>query len=91
MGVDLFAVDRILGFLLVLTRISGVFVFVPLPGVSSSPVTAKIVLSIAMAACLFPMAPAAAGLDQSVVTPDRIHGHGRGGRDRPRVDREFRH
>src|SRR5579862_9054188 len=67
MGTDYFAIDRILGYLLVLTRIAGVFVFVPLPGVTGSPVTAKIVLSIAVAVCLFPMWPAVAGLDQSVV------------------------
>jgi flagellar biosynthetic protein FliR len=66
MGADLFVIDHILGFLLVLTRITGVFVFVPLPGVSSSPITAKIVLSIAVAVCLFPMWPAVVGLDQSV-------------------------
>jgi flagellar biosynthetic protein FliR len=66
MAADLFVVDRILGFLLVLTRVAGVFVFVPLPGVSSSPLTARIVLSIATAACLFPAWPAVQGLDQSV-------------------------
>jgi flagellar biosynthesis protein FliR len=67
MGADLFAIDHILGFLLVLTRVAGVFVFVPLPGVSSSPATAKIVLSIAVSACLFPLWSPVTGLDQSVV------------------------
>lgn len=67
MDADLFVVDHILGFLLVLTRIAGVFVFVPLPGVTSSPVAARIVLSIAAAACLFPLWPPVAGLDQSIV------------------------
>ena len=33
MGADLFRpIDRLLGFLLVLARVAGVFVFVPLPG-----------------------------------------------------------
>ena len=66
MGADLFVVDHILGFLLVLTRVAGIFVFVPLPGASSSPVTARIVLSIAVAVCLFPLWPQAQGLDQSL-------------------------
>jgi flagellar biosynthetic protein FliR len=66
MAADLFVIDHILGFLLVLTRIAGVFAFVPLPGVSGIPITAKIVLSIAVAACLFPMWPAVERLDQSV-------------------------
>ncbi len=66
MGADLFVVDHILGFLLVLARVAGVFVFVPLPGVSGAPVTAKIVLSIATATCLFPVWPPVSGLDQSL-------------------------
>jgi flagellar biosynthetic protein FliR len=66
MAADLFAVDRILGFLLVLARVAGVFVFVPLPGVSGTPVAAKIVLSIATAACLVPVWPVVQGLDQSL-------------------------
>jgi flagellar biosynthetic protein FliR len=67
MAADLFVVDRILGFLLVLARVAGVFVFVPLPGVSSSPLAARIVLSVATASCLFPAWPAVHGLDRSVV------------------------
>ncbi len=66
MAADLFTIDRILGFLLVLARVSGVFVFVPLPGINSSPVTARVVLSLAIAFCLFPIWPAASGLDQSI-------------------------
>ncbi len=71
MGTDLFApglydVDRLLGFLLVLARVAGVFVFVPLPGINSSPVTARIVLSISLTICLLPVWPPAAGLDQSL-------------------------
>jgi flagellar biosynthetic protein FliR len=71
MGADLFVaglydVDRLLGFLLVLARVAGVFVFVPLPGINGSPVTARIVLSLAVTVCLLPIWPPAAGLDQSV-------------------------
>ncbi len=66
MGADVFIVDHILGFLLVLTRIAGVFSFVPLPGASAAPVTARIVLSVALAACLFPVWQPVQGLDQSI-------------------------
>jgi flagellar biosynthetic protein FliR len=66
MGADVFTIDRLLGFLLVLARVAGVFVFVPLPGLSASPATARVVLSLTIAVCLFPMWPAAVGLDQSV-------------------------
>jgi flagellar biosynthetic protein FliR len=71
MGADLFAsgaynVDHLLGFLLVLARVAGMLVFVPLPGVNGSPVTARIVLSLAITICLLPVWPPAEGLDQSV-------------------------
>jgi len=70
MGADLFAsdfynADRLLGFLLVLARVAGVFAFVPLPGTNSSPSTARIGLSLAITICLLPMWQPAAGLDQS--------------------------
>ncbi len=71
MGADLFSpgvydVGRLLGFLLVLARVAGVFVFVPLPGLSASPVTARIVLSLAITICLLPLWPSTAGLDPSL-------------------------
>ncbi len=71
MGADLFApgpydVDRLLGFLLVLARVAGVFVFVPLPGITGSPATARVVLSLAITICLLPVWPPAASLDQSL-------------------------
>ena len=66
MGADLFAINRLLGFLLVLARVAGVFVFVPLPGFAGSPAAARIVLSFALTISLFPFWPAVAGLDQSL-------------------------
>lgn len=71
MGVDLFSsglydVDRLLGFLLVLARVAGVFFFVPFPGFNGAPATARIVLSLAITICLFPIWPPATGLDRSV-------------------------
>lgn len=70
MGADLFTpglydVDHLLGFLLVLSRVAGVLVFVPLPGMGNSPITARIVLSFTIAICLLPLWPPVAGLDQS--------------------------
>jgi flagellar biosynthetic protein FliR len=67
MAADLFAIDRILGFLLILARVAGIFTFVPLPGTAASPATARIVLSFATATCLYPIWPQVAGLDRSIV------------------------
>jgi len=43
----------LLGFLLVLVRVAGVFVFVPLPGVKAGPEVARAVLSLAITLSLF--------------------------------------
>src|SRR3984957_6655737 len=45
------------GFLLVLSRVSGVFAFVPLPGVQNSPPMARIVLSVLITMALYPSWP----------------------------------
>jgi len=45
------------GFLLVLARVSGVFAFVPLPGVQNSPAMARIVLSVLITLSLYPSWP----------------------------------
>ena len=45
------------GFLLVLARVSGVFAFVPLPGLQSGPPLARIVLSVLVTLVLFPRWP----------------------------------
>jgi flagellar biosynthesis protein FliR len=45
------------GFLLVLARVSGVFAFVPLPGVQNSPPMARIVLSVVITLALYPSWP----------------------------------
>jgi flagellar biosynthetic protein FliR len=67
MAGDLFAVDRILSFLLILGRVAGIFSFFPLPGADASPAAARIVLSFAIAICLYPIWPPTAGLDTSVM------------------------
>lgn len=48
------------GFLLVLARVGGALSFVPLPGFSSSPEAARILLALGLAAGLAPLGPAVA-------------------------------
>lgn len=43
----------LLGFLLVLTRVAGVFVFVPLPGIKAGPEMVRVVLAFAVSLSLF--------------------------------------
>jgi len=45
------------GFLLVLARVSGIFVFIPLPTFKNGPSAAKIVLALALTFALFPLWP----------------------------------
>jgi flagellar biosynthesis protein FliR len=59
-------VQALYGFLLVLARISGVFVFLPLPGARSSPAAPKIVLALAVTVALCPLWPAAPVLDFAI-------------------------
>src|SRR5579883_3320504 len=49
--------STILGFLMTLARVAGIFVFVPIPGVSSRSNPARIVLSLSIAMALFPYWP----------------------------------
>src|SRR5581483_5690445 len=46
-------IPLLLGFLLTLVRVSGVFVFVPMPGASSSLGPARVMLSLGMTIALF--------------------------------------
>jgi flagellar biosynthetic protein FliR len=52
------SITTLYGFLLVLARVTGVFVFVPLPGVRSGPEIARIVLALTLTLALFPQWPA---------------------------------
>lgn len=47
------------GFLLVLARVAGAFVFLPMPGVNAGPQVARIVLALALTMALYPSWPAA--------------------------------
>lgn len=51
---------RLYGFLLVLARVSGVIVMVPIPGVSAGTNSSRIILALALTISLFPVWPAPA-------------------------------
>jgi len=51
-------VGTLYAFLLVLTRVTGIFVFVPLPGIKSGPDMARVVLSLAVTMAMYPRWPA---------------------------------
>ena len=53
--------STLLGFLLTLARVSGVFVFVPMPGLKSGFEMARVVLSLVLTMSLFPYWPQVAG------------------------------
>jgi flagellar biosynthetic protein FliR len=52
------SVSQLYAFLLVLTRVAGTFVFIPLPGFKAGPDAAKIVLSLAITIALYSRWPA---------------------------------
>src|SRR5579871_5244106 len=56
-GDQLLSIPVLLGFLLTLVRIAGVFVFVPLPGMNSTVNPARIVFTLAITIALFPLWP----------------------------------
>jgi flagellar biosynthesis protein FliR len=49
--------STLLGFLMTLARVAGVFVFVPLPGIGSRSNQARVILSLSIAMALFPYWP----------------------------------
>jgi flagellar biosynthetic protein FliR len=57
----IFSTATLFGFLLTLARISGVFVFVPLPGLRSGFDLARVMLSLSLTVALFPHWPQVAG------------------------------
>jgi flagellar biosynthesis protein FliR len=59
------------GFLLVLSRVAGIFVFVPLPGLRAAPEPVRAVLALAVTLALFPRWPA---VDPAAFTPFRLTG-----------------
>ncbi|HKW98401.1 MAG TPA: flagellar biosynthetic protein FliR [Bryobacteraceae bacterium] len=51
------SLPAVLGFVLVLARVSGAFLFVPLPGVNAGPEAARVVLSLSFTMALYPRWP----------------------------------
>jgi flagellar biosynthetic protein FliR len=62
------SVSTLLGFLLVLCRVSGIFVFLPIPGLRSGSDSARIVAVLAITIALFPLWPDVSHMDQSIGT-----------------------
>ena len=52
-----FPVASLYAFLLVLARVSGAFIFVPMPGFSGAPEPVRVVFSLALTVALYPMWP----------------------------------
>ncbi len=61
----------IFGFLLVLVRVGGAFVFIPLPGIKEGPQAARIVLALSLTLAMFPFWPA---VDVSDLNAGRLTG-----------------
>jgi flagellar biosynthesis protein FliR len=57
----------LLGFLLVLARMAGIFVFLPLPGLKAGPDAAKIVLAMGLTIALYSQWPVIEPVPQSIV------------------------
>jgi flagellar biosynthetic protein FliR len=64
----------IFGFLLALARVSGVLVFVPIPGFSAGPDTSRVVLALALTIALFPAWPTFAAEDGQSLLVGRLLG-----------------
>jgi flagellar biosynthetic protein FliR len=61
------SVSLLYGFLLVLARVSGVFIFIPLPTFKAGPSAAKIVLALALTFALFPLWPKVTTIPASIL------------------------
>ncbi len=57
----LFAPGRLFGFLFVLARVAGIFVFVPIPGVKDGPESVRAILAFAVTVALYPLWPRVPG------------------------------
>src|SRR5580658_7360085 len=59
MGTELkLDIGTLYAFLLVLARVSGIFIFLPLPGIKAGPEVARAVLALSVTFVLFPSWPA---------------------------------
>jgi flagellar biosynthesis protein FliR len=72
MGTDLqVKIGTLYSFLLVLARVSGAFVYVPLPGIRTGPDIARVVFAVSLTLVLFPSWPQ---IDGSATTPGQLIG-----------------
>jgi flagellar biosynthetic protein FliR len=69
-----FQLATLYGFLLVLARVSGIVVFVPIPGFSAGPDTSRVVLALALTVALFPAWPVLAAVDGQKLLVGRLLG-----------------
>ena len=69
-----FQLATLYGFLLVLARVSGIVVFVPIPGFSAGPDASRVVLALALTIALFPAWPSLAAEDGQTVLGGRLLG-----------------
>jgi len=69
-----FQLATLYGFMLALARVSGVIVFVPIPGFSSGPDASRAVLALALTLALFPAWPSPAVQDAPTLVVGRLVG-----------------
>ena len=69
-----FQLATLYGFLLALARVSGVVVFVPIPGFSAGPDASRVVLVLALTIALFPSWPTLAAEDGQALVVGRLLG-----------------
>jgi flagellar biosynthesis protein FliR len=58
--------STLISFLLVLCRVSGIFVFLPIPGLRSGADSARVVAALAITVALYPLWPKVAHMDQGI-------------------------
>jgi flagellar biosynthetic protein FliR len=69
-----FQLATLYGFLLVLARVSGIVVFVPIPGFSAGPAASRVVLALMLTIALFPTWPTRAAEDGQTLLVGRLLG-----------------
>jgi flagellar biosynthetic protein FliR len=69
-----FQLATLYGFLLALARVSGIIVFVPIPGFSSGPDASRVVLALALTVALFPAWPTLTSADGQRLVVGRLLG-----------------
>lgn len=63
---SLLSPGQLLGFLLVLCRVAGIFVFAPVPGMKNGPDLLRVLLSLSITVALYPLWPRVPASEQSI-------------------------